>query len=128
MVLVDAERKARRFAAVAETVGPTKTWLPVGVALTKVIAVPSTVRVSAATPPASAQSAAQRAESLKLYLERALGMDVMIEAYASLHRAMSGGAPVAPDEAVAGIVPAHKLKYVSLLVELIEKERICERS
>jgi hypothetical protein len=38
---------------------------------------------------------------------------------------MSGGAPVAPDEAVAGIVPAHKLKYVGLLVELIEKERMC---
>jgi hypothetical protein len=59
----------------------------------------------------------------------------MVDAYTSLHRATSGGsngegggnaaAAVAPEEAVAGIIPPHKLKYLPLLIELIAKERLC---
>jgi hypothetical protein len=53
-------------------------------------------------------------------LERALGLDIMIEAYASLHRGLA--LKLAPEEAVAGIIPPHKLKYLPLLLKLIESE------
>jgi predicted DNA binding CopG/RHH family protein len=94
------------------------------VAPTPSTAAPTPTTSSGKSTPASAQSAAQRAESLKLYLERALGLDVMVDAYTSLHRALETQ-DVKPEVAVAGIIPPHKLKYVPLLVELIEKEKQC---
>ena len=81
----------------------------------------SSVRYEIADKPKSSK----RIDSLKLYLERAIGLDCMVDCYMILHQASIENIEITNPliaEPLSKLIPSIKMKYVPLIQELIKLE------